>query len=782
MDKRDPTLVDPSLFWFWNATPTLTEIDERLDAFIAKGFRAVYVHPMPQSFRPADFHGGMEVEYLSDAFFDLIAYTCAAISARGMKMWLYDEGGWPSGMAGGRIVQENPQFGIWTLEKQADSIRPAQLLPECPYPDLMNPAATDCFIRHTHERYRAYIGTEFGRTVRGIFTDEPRVVGRLGTWKIPWSPELPAAFKADHGYAVEEVMQELFEPFGKEGLRDSQRQYLRTLSRLIAGNYYGRIRQWCESHGLLFEGHHSGEDDYGRHGQYFGDFLRQASQYHIPGVDTIWRQVFPGQSGGNYVQLASSSAWARGQRVALSESFAVYGPGLTLEQMKWIAAFQIVRGVNKIGAMASLHSAQGPRRLSVCTDISPRNPIWSHIDLWSDFVRGAARFSMKGQPEVSVGVFYRAELAPIDQSEGFNRTREQICDRLHDQLVGWMFVGCDQLKHLPLRVLIMHVHGRLEPAEVAAIRQFLVAGGKVIWFGLGDPPVGLSHAPGFDCARDIEQLHLRDYSAVELASPVVGVRLLALREGDWHGLLFFNQGAKPVTFTFRPRHGGEVAACEFDDAIGLASFDRATGQGLQITLHPSELRAYQSAQGVTAKGEAFDCVQIVPAVGDVKVRRISSFVVADDIRQTCEFEDEPDTGLGDYSQRHPAFSGCLEVENRFSIAELPQADRVILDLGVVYYTAEVSCNSVAVGRRAWAPYWYDVTRCIRAGDNDIRIRVTNTLANQWACPQVQDEHRRKWNNMYLEKITPYLTESLHCGVVGPVALRFLKARRLAGPA
>lgn len=38
--------------------------------------------------------------------------------------------------------------------------------------DTLNPDALRYFIELTHERYKKEIGEEFGRTVKGVFTDE----------------------------------------------------------------------------------------------------------------------------------------------------------------------------------------------------------------------------------------------------------------------------------------------------------------------------------------------------------------------------------------------------------------------------------------------------------------------------------------------------------------------------------------------------------------------------------------------------------------------------------
>ena len=45
------------------------------------------------------------------------------------------------------------------------------------YVDTLNRKAIERFIEVTHEKYRATVGDEFGKTVPAIFTDEPQVYG-----------------------------------------------------------------------------------------------------------------------------------------------------------------------------------------------------------------------------------------------------------------------------------------------------------------------------------------------------------------------------------------------------------------------------------------------------------------------------------------------------------------------------------------------------------------------------------------------------------------------------
>ncbi|MBI4024094.1 MAG: hypothetical protein HY360_03880 [Verrucomicrobia bacterium] len=775
--SRLPLLLEPAIFWLWNATPAPEDIRGRLDDFAAKGIRAVYIHPMPQAFRPEDFFAGMEIPYLSEAFFERVVFTCDEMRRRGMRLWLYDEGGWPSGVADGAVVAENPDYGVWALARRDGRIAPVQFLSQIAFPDLMNPTATGCFIRTTHEAYRRHLGAEFGKTVLGIFTDEPRLMGRVGTDTIPWSPLLPEVFAAEHGYKLDAVVDKLFQPdpVGEKVWR-IRRQYLRTISNLVAKNYYQPIRVWCERWGLLFEGHHAGENEFSRHGQHFGNYLEQARHYHVPGVDAIWRDIFPGKATGNYVGLAASSAWLRGERCAVSESFSVYGAGLTLAQMKWIAAFQIVRGVNKIAMMGSLQSAAGARRIGVCSDLSPTNPIWRNVDLLVDFIRRAADFSVRGQVETRAGVLYRAELVPENEAAVFDQLHERLCDCIQDRLVGMLFVDMEHLQrgrmmadglaldHATLAVLIIHSVMPFDEDERAVLGKLAQDGLRILSVGpalLGEGRIEKVAAP--------EEISLAGLSAVVTDRKLCGVRLLAHRDGDRLGLLFFNQNASPVKFSFAAGCG--LAEVLLEDPVATLLHPLASdGSGYRLHLEAGQMRAFESIK--TSENRApnqWRIAQQYPLDVKWKIREEERFVIADDTRIEQGTTQWAEGSLGDYCAEYPGFSGSLVYQASFKFEAQPQS-RVLLDLGTVFYAAEVFLNGVGCGRRAWVPFLFDLTPALRSGHNLLQVRITNTLANQWAAPQNRTRDFRLWRNVYLERATSFVNESLHGGLGGPVRL------------
>ena len=202
----------PVYVWVWNDTCSCHIIDQQLAEMQNLGIRAFYILPEPKSFRPDSMPTNLEPDYLSDEFFELCTYAIEKGKTLGMNCWIYDEGGWPSGGACGKVLQDHPEYARETLEcyersfsagevykkstpdvlatfvKDKEIIEEGYKFPEdCVvteyvaekeengnYPDLLNKNATDYFINITHEKYASAMKGALGKAVTAVFTDEPK--------------------------------------------------------------------------------------------------------------------------------------------------------------------------------------------------------------------------------------------------------------------------------------------------------------------------------------------------------------------------------------------------------------------------------------------------------------------------------------------------------------------------------------------------------------------------------------------------------------------------------
>ena len=390
----------PGYFWLWNDVLERETLFQQLRDMDSVGAKNVWILPVPTNFRPHSMKTNLQPEYLSEEYLAILDDLVAEMKRLGMKLWLYDEGGWPSGGNCGRIVREHPEWARQTLVKRdvapgelervpddciaafqaggngdgrrlgpgdklgaghgaelyfAELGHETALVPS--YPDLLNPEVTKTFIAGSHEAYKRALGRHFGETIPLVISDEPRVDNP------PWTGDLASAFQTEKGYDIRDVLPAIFRD--DEATAQVRIDYFDWWSKRFSEAFFGQIQQWSARNGLWSIGHLGGEDlTIGSRKYGFGHVMRVLRKYDIPGVDTIWKQVYPGRKAvlpvhwdtaegslpicdnHHFPKYASSVAHQSGKPWSWTESFAAYGGALTLEEMKWITDFQFVRGIN----------------------------------------------------------------------------------------------------------------------------------------------------------------------------------------------------------------------------------------------------------------------------------------------------------------------------------------------------------------------------------------------------------------------------------------------------
>ena len=90
----------PAPFWFLNHKLEQAELNRQLRLMKSQGINACFLHP----------RAGLRTPYGTEEWFTLMRNTALEAKRLGMKAWLYDEDPFPSGMAGGRIFFDHPEY------------------------------------------------------------------------------------------------------------------------------------------------------------------------------------------------------------------------------------------------------------------------------------------------------------------------------------------------------------------------------------------------------------------------------------------------------------------------------------------------------------------------------------------------------------------------------------------------------------------------------------------------------------------------------------------------
>lgn len=99
-------------FWFWNGAMEDGEIVRQIEEMADKDVGGFFICPRQ----------GLQVPYLSDAWFAKVRLAVETAKGVGMEVWLYDEYPYPSGMAGGEVTLAHPEAKHCTLEHRAAAL------------------------------------------------------------------------------------------------------------------------------------------------------------------------------------------------------------------------------------------------------------------------------------------------------------------------------------------------------------------------------------------------------------------------------------------------------------------------------------------------------------------------------------------------------------------------------------------------------------------------------------------------------------------------------------
>ncbi len=270
----EPTHTAPLAMWALTGMLRSGDVCRQLDAYAQAGW-GVVLYP----------RWGLELEYLSDAWFERIAYIVRQAAARSMEVWLYDEFCWPSGHAKGLVTKDHPELAAQLLYVERDGRSRIEHVPASA--NLLMPEATARFLALTHDRYAAAVGEYFGTTIRAIFTDEPslglhhrpRTAGDT-SWRLSWSDALNQALGGD-------FRKQLADAGNQVAQSRLWHDYWAAYTRVYHDAWTEPIARWCRSHKIAMSGHLLGEGNLGQHVAYYGSLRRQLGEFGIPGIDEI---------------------------------------------------------------------------------------------------------------------------------------------------------------------------------------------------------------------------------------------------------------------------------------------------------------------------------------------------------------------------------------------------------------------------------------------------------------------------------------------------------------
>ncbi len=772
-DNLDELASPPVKFWpvyccIIKGKVTEEEFAKALDTMESRGIRGLYLYSITNAF--GEDSNIEEYAYLSDEYMEMLEHFVKAAEERGINLWMYDEAGWPSGAADGLVVKNNPELAAFAINKHGER---SLIIPLAhPYPDLMNPRSTESFIKLTHERYNDYFG-DLGKHFPLVFTDEPEIRTHGAPDTIPWTEGFEEKFMEAFGYDITECLPMLFDDYPcDEKARKVRGDYHDLVSRLFVEGYFIPIRDYCRKHGSLSTGHVAGEDvAIGNARWGFHHILRCLRAMDVPGIDMIWRQVFPGPempgiqayaplcANRFFPRYASSAAHQTGARLSMTESYAIYGSGLSHDHMRWLYNFQVVRGLNLLNPMntcinyGGLHSAGSTLRF--CPDI-PGSSDLSGFNLWAaraSYVMSAGKPIVDGALYIPLYDIWPGDQTARDVAESFEELGSTLerrgcdIDVIDDDaiLAAEIVDGALVIGDATYRVFYHQPNVTMPDNVKAKLDAYVKEGGKVV-----------------ECVGDFSVEPIIDSDG----------NLRATRRHIPEGTIYyvtneaFDAQIGEVSF---PRENN-TTAWEIDlitgekKAVSVAPYcyDLASGEERVLIFPETDITE------ALAKAETYNHAI---SLENFEIRKINSYIITTDGPKKEAVDDEyQKITLGDWrGQMGEFFSGDCIYRTTFR-AEEGMRQGAVLDLGKVSYSCEVFLNGKSLGVGIFSPFRFVLDDLKE--ENELCIRVSNTMCNAFENAHYE-ELFPGWKQDNLGKFMQgFQRESLESGLFGPVTIEF----------
>ena len=422
---REFTLVP---LWFWNDVLTEEELVRQIEDFQNHGVYGFMIHPRVGLPR--------DIGWMSQRLLHFMHVVIEEAKQRGLVVYLYDEGMYPSGSSSGQVVASDPNLQARCFDyqvlthKEEPVLSPGHHLaaicerasgtrlafydrPANNYirglhytdpdeatraenhpiaADLLNPKAVSCFIHLVYDQFAKEFGKHFGSVIRGIFTDEPNEYGGKTGEKpgriCPGTTGVLEHVQRLLGYDFTPHLPALWFDSEPSSLK-ARADYSRAMRLRLHETYYRPLHDWCVEHDIPLCGHPQWTDDLG-----------SERFFQIPGQDLVGGTILPGKPDSIYggessiygresvqAKCISSAMTHLSRRQCSEELLGGYGHSLTYEQVKWLTDWSLVRGVTLLFPHAFFYSVRGHRRNEAPPDVGPNSPWWDGYRKYADYCR-----------------------------------------------------------------------------------------------------------------------------------------------------------------------------------------------------------------------------------------------------------------------------------------------------------------------------------------------------------------------------------------------------------
>ncbi len=451
-------------FWSWNDKLEPEELRRQIREMKKAGIGGFFMHA----------RGGLLTDYMGEDWMKAVEACIDEAKKQDMNAWCYDENGWPSGFAGMKLLEDPANLAHY-ITREERAFDPAALACYrvtggqiarvykddgetcvCLYDkvnasvvDILNPDVVKKFIDETHEKYYERFGKDFGNVMAGFFTDEPQYF----RWDTAYTPMIQTIYRGRYGDDILDELGALFVDCAQA--RRLRFRYWRLMNELFTENFAGQIYKWCDAHDCMLTGHAIEESSL------FGQMIACAGimpfyEYeHIPGIDWLGREI----STEVAPRQVFSVAQQLGKKHVLTETFACAGWDVTPKELKRIAEWQYVNGVNLMCQHLYPYSIRGQRKRDYPAFYSEHNPWTVAFKHFNDYFTRLGAMLAESREEAEVAVIHPVHSAYFQydrHDEASLAALEKKCATLVERL------GAANIGHHYVDELLLEKYGAVE--------------------------------------------------------------------------------------------------------------------------------------------------------------------------------------------------------------------------------------------------------------------------------------------------------------------------------
>jgi len=641
------------------------------------------------------------------------------------------------------------------------------------YLNPIDPAATDVLIQTVYEAHYKKYKDEFGKTIKGFFSDEPRfgnmhgATGSIGRFDmvLPWREDMAALLDERCGFDCKKFLPLLFID-GEDKGHQMRYQYMELVSDMYSVHFNKRIGDWCREHGVEYIGHTIEDNNaHARLGYGAGHFFKAMAYQDMSGIDVVLHQLLPGMD--HYVNKSmTQTGWdgeffhyclaklgsslghmdPRKKGRAMCEVFGAYGWAEGNRMMKWIQNHMLVRGVNEFVPHAFNPGEYTDGDCPPHFYAHGKNPGFPEFELLMDYTNRLSHLLSGGIHRAPVAISYHGEAEWSGDYMLIQKPAALLCRNQIDYDI------------LPLGAMLeteiakgqMEVNGEYFKALVIPYAQALPVEflEKVIGFAkkgliiyiLEALPERASNGEDITAVLMaieneanikvivldalIKEMAQEEIADIKITTYEPYLRYYHYEQEDGHIFMFVNE--HPYDKISTEAEIGIDGPCYWYDALENEVISAPSGRRKKLELAPYEAsvlifpKALIAAVKQPAKiaETSTICLSGPYEVAFVKSENYPDFkdtISLDKLVPLQEVEGKED------------FAGVIRYETVF---EAEKADITMIEVEGVCEAARVFVNDSACGVKIAPPYKFDVSEAIQAGINRLAIEVTTTLVRE----------------------------------------------------